>query len=114
MGSIKITNKVSDESITKSDLINSNATKNLSNKQKQKIGLIFDAFNTKKAAAGEEEVLDRNEQVAMMDWFQKVAGKNNKLGWGELDEAKTRKSTKHEYAKGARFSDYKNFMNAFV
>lgn len=111
--SFKITNQVSNDSISKQEILNSDFVKGLNEKHKARIALIFDAFNTKKAADGAEEVLDKEEQQAMVDWFQSVAGKDDKVTRKELRHARKDENTKEECVKEAKFKDYKKFVKAF-
>ena len=104
----------SDKSITKSEFLNSELVKSLDDKHKQKLESIFDKFNTNKSQYGEEEVLDKEEQAFIVDWFQKIAGKNDKVTRREFRRGKKKDETEDFYIDKAKIKDYEKFMKAFV
>ena len=88
--------------------------KSLDDKHKQKLESIFDKFNTNKSQYGEEEVLDKEEQAFIVDWFQKIAGKNDKVTRREFRRGKKKDETEDFYIDKAKIKDYEKFMKAFV
>lgn len=110
--SFNIENKIARDGITREQFHNSDFAKQLNRLEQARIDSVFDEFNTTKAKFPKDDVLDVQEQAAMISYYKAMAGV------GKQDLTVTKKDYDQnvkgdKFGRKTAFKDYENFMKAF-
>lgn len=110
--SFNIENKIVRDGITREQFHNSEFAKQLNKLEQIRIDSVFDEFNTTKAKFAKDDVLDMQEQAAMISYYKAMAGVGKKdLTVTKEDYDQNVKGD--QFGRKTSFKDYENFMKAF-
>ena len=110
--SFNIENKIARDGITREQFHNSEFAKQLNRLEQAHIDSVFDEFNTTKAKFPKDDILDVQEQAAMISYYKAMAGVGKKdLTVTKEDYDQNVKGDR--FGRKTSFKDYENFMKAF-